>query len=119
MSSDEEISWRALVYGTPVASAEGDRVGTVHEVLGSDTEDVFHGLRVALDGADRDVMVVAEDVESIRRGAVDVSLTRLEIKGLPVYNEAATYHLASVGWLRKHLGWVRDTEADEEAGGRD
>jgi hypothetical protein len=28
----------------------------------------------------------------------------------------ATYHLASVGWLRKHLGWKKDAKSDEEPG---
>lgn len=115
----DEISWRALVYGTPVASVDGERVGTVREVLGSDAEDVFHGLRVALDGADRDVMVAADDVMSIRHGAVDTSLSRLDFTALSAYDEEATYHLASVGWLRKHLGWVRDSKSDEAAGTRD
>ena len=27
-----------------------------------------------------------------------------------------TYHLASVGWLRKHLGWSKDSASDEEPG---
>ena len=114
-----EISWRGLVYGTPVTAAGGERVGTVREVLGSDAEDLFHGLRVALDGAHRDVMVSSDDVASIGRDAVDTSLSRSDIVALPSYDEEATYHLASVGWLRKHLGWVRDSKVDEEAGPRD
>jgi hypothetical protein len=24
-----------------------------------------------------------------------------------------SWHLASVGWLRKHLGWKKDSEGDE------
>jgi hypothetical protein len=46
----EPVSWRSIVYGTPVTSNDGVRVGLVHEVLGSDAEDIFHGLRVALTG---------------------------------------------------------------------
>ena len=29
---------------------------------------------------------------------------------------AAAYHLASVGWLRGHLGWRRDSRGHEEPG---
>ena len=28
----------------------------------------------------------------------------------------APFHLASVGWLRKHLGWKKDAKGDEEPG---
>ena len=43
-------------------------------------------------------------------------LTRSQIDRLPAYDETATYHLASVGWLRKHLGWRKDARGDEEPG---
>ena len=33
-----DISWRGVVYGTPVRSAEGNRVGTVEEVLNKGDE---------------------------------------------------------------------------------
>jgi len=56
----QPISWRSIVYGTPVISSDNERVGTVNEVLGSDSEDIFHGLRVALTGRRQDVMVDAE-----------------------------------------------------------
>ena len=50
MPETQPISWRSIVYGTPVTSSDNVRVGVVHEVLGSDAEDIFHGLRVALTG---------------------------------------------------------------------
>ena len=42
MPEAQPISWRSIVYGTPVTAADGIRVGDVHEVLGSDAEDIFH-----------------------------------------------------------------------------
>ncbi len=109
-------SWRTIVYGTPVVSSGGERVGTVREVLGSDAEDIFHGVRVALDGGNRDVLVPADDISSLTVDAVTADLSAPELAALPAYDEEATYHLASVGWLRRHLGWVRDSEGDEEPG---
>jgi hypothetical protein len=47
---------------------------------------------------------------------VEISLSRSAIEALPTYDEVATYHLASVGWLRKHLGWSKDSASDEEPG---
>lgn len=116
MSETQPISWRSVVYGTPVISSDNERAGEVHEVLGSDAEDIFHGLRVALAGGHRDVMVSADDVASVSADEVRTDLTRSELEALPTYEDEATYHLASVGWLRKHVGWKSDSKSDEEPG---
>jgi hypothetical protein len=112
----QPISWRSIVYGTPVTASDGIRIGAVHEVLGSDAEDIFHGLRVALTGQRQDVMVSADDIASLSLGEVRTVLTRSQVDRLPAYDETSTYHLASVGWLRKHLGWRTDAKSDEEPG---
>src|SRR5215831_10528028 len=116
MTTTDPIGWRGIVYGTPVMTTDGARVGTVREVLGSDSEDIFHGLRVALDQGHRDVMVAAADVTAMSTTAINVDLSNAEVQALPTYDEVATYHLASVGWLRKHLGWTKDSATDEEPG---
>jgi hypothetical protein len=112
----QPISWRSIVYGTPVTASDNERVGKVDEVLGSDAEDIFHGLRVALAHGHRDVMVSSGDVESMSADEVGTSLTKLDVEALPTYDDVATYHLASVGWLRKHIGWRKDAKGDEEPG---
>jgi len=112
-ADSNEVSWRGIVYGTAVVAADGMKVGTVHEVLGSDQEDIFHGIRVARAGRP-DVMIMASDIASMTSSGVSTSLSSADVDGLPAYNEEATYHLASVGWLRKHLGWAKDSTKDEE-----
>jgi uncharacterized protein YrrD len=119
MTDGDPVSWRGLIYGTPVVASDGTQVGTIREVLGSDAEDIFHGLRVELAGerdGNRDVMIPADALESLGTGDVRVARSAAEIRALPAYDEEATYHLASVGWLRKHLGWAKDSASDEEAG---
>jgi len=116
MSNTDPIGWRGVVYGTPVATNDGVRVGTIREVLGSDSEDIFHGLRVGLARGHRDVMVPADNVTSLSNAEVGLDLSQSAVDALPTYDEVATYHLASVGWLRKHLGWTKDSTSDEEAG---
>ena len=116
MPDTQATSWRSLVYGTPVVSSDDDRLGEVREVLGSDAEDIFHGLRVRLTHQRRDVMIAADAVTDMSDGGVRTSLPASAIEALATYDETATYHLASVGWLRKHLGWQRDRESDEEPG---
>jgi hypothetical protein len=116
-AQSEPVAWRAIVYDTPVFGSDGERVGIVREVLGSDSEDIFHGLRVELDEGGRHVMILADDVTLITKGRIETSLASAAIAELPAYQEEETYHLASVGWLRKHLGWKRDSTSDEEPGG--
>jgi hypothetical protein len=116
MSLNRPVSWRSIVYGTPVMSSANERVGEVREVLGSDAEDLFHGLRVRLADQRRDVMMPADDIDSIGVDAIATSLTRAEIEALGAYDETATYHLGSVGRLRTHLGWKQDSKSDEEPG---
>jgi hypothetical protein len=112
----DPIGWRGVIYGTPVTTEDGAPVGTVREMLGSDAEDIFHGVRVKLNAHGRDVMIRADDVAALTTGEVRTGLSRAAIESLPPYDEVATYHLASVGWLRKHLGWTRDSKSDEEPG---
>jgi hypothetical protein len=114
--SSDPIGWRGIVYGTPVTTADGVRTGTVREVLGSDGEDIFHGLRVGLASGHRDVMIPADNVTTLSTDEVGTDLTHSAIEALATYDETATYHLASVGWLRKHLGWKKDSASDEEPG---
>ncbi len=114
--STTPIAWRALPYGASVAASGGEVVGIVTEVLGSDSEDVFHGLRVRLSGESRDVMLGSEHVTSLTAGLVQTDLGAGDFEGLPTYADESTYHLASVGWLRKHAGWVKDSKKDEEPG---
>ena len=115
MPDVDPISWRGVVYGTPVVAADGAHVGTVHEVLGSDEKDIFHGIRVAMP-RQHDVVILADAIAALTASAVNSSLSAAQIAALPAYTDEATYHLASVGWLRKHLGWKQDSKSDEEPG---
>jgi hypothetical protein len=115
-ADETPIAWRAVTYLTPIAAADGRIVGQVREVLGSDAEDVFHGIRVGLSGEPRDVMLGSEHVTTMTAAKVDTDLAVADFGALPTYVDEATYHLASVGWLRKHLGWSKDSGKDEEPG---
>lgn len=116
MPDTQPGSWRTIVYGTPVTSADGTAMGTVREVLGSDAEDVFHGVRVELGHGRPDVLLPAGDVAAISPGGVATGLTAAEFATLDPYDETAGYHLAMVGRWRRHLGWKRDAASDEEPG---
>src|SRR5664279_3082603 len=112
-SDSAPISWRAVTYLTPVVAADGQVVGQVREILGSDAEDVFHGIRVGLAAGAPDVMLASEHVTAMSATKVETDLAPADVGALPAYVDEATYHLASVGWLRKHLGWTKDSGKDE------
>jgi hypothetical protein len=77
------IAWRAVVYETPVTTADGARVGTVREMLGSDAEDIFHGIRVRLTAGHRDVMIRADDVSTLTAGGSSDESFALGNRGAP------------------------------------
>jgi hypothetical protein len=115
--SDDPVSWRAIVYESPVSTADGQRVGVVREVLGSDADDLFHGIRLGLVKDHRDVMLASDNITSITATGLRTDLTLDQLAALPDYDEQADYHLSVVGHLLwKHLGWRRDSKSDEEAG---
>lgn len=114
MPGSQPVAWRGVRYGTTVVSADGEPVGTVREVLGSDAEDIFHGIRVRMRG--RDVVLTAERIAAMTAASIQADLSAAEIEALPDATDEATYHLASVGWLRRHLGWREDSKGDEEPG---
>ena len=113
MPETQPISWRSIVYGTPVTSSDNVHVGVVHEVLGSDAEDIFHGLRVALTGRPGDVMVSADDIASMSLGEVRTVLTQSQIEALTcgATEPALAAILAPVDAARRrsvpviHEGW--------------
>ncbi|HEY1167998.1 MAG TPA: hypothetical protein VGE81_03305 [Candidatus Limnocylindrales bacterium] len=107
--SDQPIAWRAVPEDTPVRS-DGQQVGTLYDLLGSDEEDIFHGIVVQLRPGSRRVFVAADDVISMTASQVDVSLSAGEIGALPEHTEERQFELGMVGHLRKHPGWVREKD---------
>ena len=114
MPEPQPVAWRGVRYGTTVVSTDGQPVGTVREVLGSDAEDIFHGIRVRIRG--RDVVLTADRIAEMTSDSVRADLSAADIEALPDATDEATYHLASVGWLRHHLGRREDDRGDEEPG---
>ena len=106
---DQPIAWRAVPQDTAVRS-DGQQVGTLYDVLGSDEEDIFHGIVVQLRSGSRRVFVPADDVVLITASHVDVSLNAGEIGALPEHTEERQFELGMVGNLRKHLGWVKERD---------
>jgi hypothetical protein len=109
----DPIAWREVTPNTPVIARDGEKVGRLSEVLGSQEEDIFHGIEVHLDGQDRAVLVPSDDVSEITRGGISVSLTAAELRDLPQHTEEHAFELGWTGLFRKHLGWVNEKDWDK------
>jgi hypothetical protein len=95
---NDPIAWRAIAKDMPVYAVGGELVGQVDELLGSDEEDVFHGivLRPHLEGTRR-VAVSSDDITAINRHGLVCSWTPQEIVTLPEHTEERSYAL---GWKK-------------------
>ena len=85
---DDPVAWRYVKPGTPVHGPDGDQVGTVETMLGSDQEDIFHGIavRIGLLGAAR--VVRADDVAEMTPAVVVVRLDAEALSNAPEHRPA-------------------------------
>jgi len=105
---EQPIAWTAILADTQVYASDGESVGTVREVLGSDSADIFHGIVVHRGLSEGDAMIPAAQVTRITNLRVETSMSSEDIRELPPYREEESYQLGFVGLFRKHLGWVRE-----------
>jgi hypothetical protein len=74
-------------------------------VVGSDGEDTFHGVVVAISGG-HEVLVLADDIETIAAGHLDVVWPATVLRAMPEFKAEGDFHLGTTGRFRKHPGWV-------------
>ena len=82
-------SWYVVEKGWKVLAADGSDVGTVDEVLGDETADIFDGLAVAKGLGSAPVYVPSESVDEIVEGAVKLSLAGARWTASPRTSRAA------------------------------
>ncbi len=111
-SGADPISWRELTENMPVVTSDGETVGQLSEVLGSQEEDVFHGIEVHLGRLGHRVFVPAAQVAGMTTAAVTLVLSSDEVHGLPEHTEERAFELGVQGRFRKRIGWVREKDWD-------
>jgi uncharacterized protein YrrD len=79
----EPVSWLVIEPGWAVVASDGKEVGTVHEVLGDSSADIFDGLAVSHGLLKRARYVPAEKVGEITEGRVALTLSSRDFKRLP------------------------------------
>lgn len=107
---EQPIAWRGVRQDTPVRSSDGTQVGTIKDLLGSDDEDIFHGIVVHLSHHDREVFVPADDVTLMTPSHIDVSYTAEQLAALPVHTEERQAELGWIGFLRRTIAWLKEDD---------
>jgi hypothetical protein len=86
----DPVSWFVIEPGWKVVDADGDEVGSVDEVVGDSSDDIFNGLAIATSALGRPRYVPAEQVRTIVEGSVELALTKDQVADLGEYEEPAT-----------------------------
>jgi sporulation protein YlmC with PRC-barrel domain len=103
----QPIAYQALAPGTPVYDREGERVGTVREVLMVEEEDVFDGIVIETDSGTR--FIDAPEVGHIAEHRVDLKLSGADVAQRPHHEESAASYDARVPSGRLQDLWRRFT----------
>ena len=85
--NEPEVSWKAIERDAVVRSSDGEDIGTVAEVAGDPTADIFNGLVVSLGVLGANRYVPAEQVTGIWPRRVQVAATAAELERAPEYEE--------------------------------
>ena len=70
---DDPVAWGYVEPDTPVVGADGEELGRVAAMLGTETEGIFHGVAVRPSGGGADRVVPADAVIGLTSSKVTVS----------------------------------------------
>lgn len=107
----DPVSWFLIEPGWKVVDAAGEEVGSVDEVVGDSSDDIFNGLSVSTSLLGRPRYVPSEQVGSITEGQVQLTISKDQVDRLGEYEEAPT----SAEILPEDAGALRRAEASVEA----
>jgi hypothetical protein len=111
MSNGDPVSWFVIEPGWKVIDAQGQEVGSVDEVVGDSSDDIFNGLSISTSLLGRPRYVPSEQVGTITQGHVHLKLTKDQIGRLGEFEEPPT----TAEILPDGAGAVRRAESAVEA----
>jgi hypothetical protein len=83
--SDDPVAWSYVERGTDVIGREGVKIGTVDAMLGTETENIFHGIALHPSEGGATRMILADQVRSLTPSAVQVEVSTEEVEALDTY----------------------------------
>jgi len=111
MTERDPVSWFLIEAGWTVVDAAGEEVGSVDEVVGDSSDDIFNGLSISLSLLGKPRYIPSEQVGNITEGRVHLKLTKDQVGRLGEYEEPPT----TAEILPDEAGRVRRAEAAVEA----
>ena len=111
MTERDPVSWFLIEAGWTVVDATGEEVGSVDEVVGDSSDDIFNGLSISTSLLGRPRYVPSEQVGEITEGRVHLKLSKDRIGHLGEYEEPPT----TAEILPEEAGRVRRAESAVEA----
>jgi hypothetical protein len=89
-SGAPQVAWIAIEQGAVVVAADGSQIGTITEIAGDESHDIFDGLCVAGQHQDGVRYIAAERVRGIWPNRIETDLTADEARSLPPYSATKT-----------------------------
>jgi hypothetical protein len=109
--SEDPVSWFLIEPGWTVVDSDGREVGSVDEIAGDSSDDIFNGLSISTSLLGKPRYVPSEQVAAITEGRVRLKLSKDEVARLGEFEEPPT----TAEILPEEAGAVRRAEAAVEA----
>jgi hypothetical protein len=81
----DPVAWAYVEPGTDVVGREGVKLGTVEAMLGTETENIFHGVALSPSAGGPTRMIPANSVTSLTPSEVQVQVSTDEVESLEEY----------------------------------
>ena len=107
----DPVSWFVIEPGWTVLAENGEEVGSVDEVVGDSSDDIFNGLSISTSLLGRPRYVPSEQVAEITEGRIRLKLSKDQVDRLGEFEEPPT--TAEV--LPEEAGLLTRAEASVEA----
>ena len=107
----DPVSWFMIESGWTVVDSDGREVGSVDEVVGDSSDDIFNGLSISTTLLDKPRYVPSEQVAGITEGRVRLKLSKDQVGRLGEFQEPPT----TAEILPEGAGALRRAEAAVEA----
>ena len=111
MSNGDPVSWFLIEPGWKVVDSAGEEMGTVDEIVGDSSDDIFNGLSVSMSLLGKPRYIPSQQVGVITEGRVELKLTKEQVSRLGDFEEPPT----TAEILPEQAGVLRRAEASVEA----
>jgi hypothetical protein len=111
MSNGDPVSWFLIEPGWKVVDSAGEEIGTVDEIVGDSSDDIFNGLSISTRLLGKPLYVPSEQVAAITEKEIRLKLSKDEVGRLGEFREPPT----TAEILPEQAGAIRRAEAAVES----